>query len=458
MLLNQSGELRLTAQEQQELLALAERIIDSGALGKSKVYCRILRYLVNCAIEGSSPKETSIAIDVLERDTDFDISRDSIVRVHMYQLRNKLKKYFTEYGAEEQFHLSIPKGQYGIAVEAGPGMDIGDLFAEPVVAEPLSSSHIPILPAGKPRPAIATLLALALLVLLSVTLNLYLLLGPARPPEPVAEPAPVDPFTRFGFWANMFDNDLPILILVGDYYIFGERDTSGEVSRMVRDFEINSRADFSQRTDESPAFATHYVNLNLSYVPTGVAVALAELLPFLYSHTDDVQIKVISELDTTDLVSNHIIYLGLFSGLAQLHDLMFAASGLYIGATYDELHALENGAYYLSSYNTTDAGGGFRDYGILSAFTAPRGNQFIMLTGMRDAGLLNTVEQAINLDNLAALQESLQMTPDTLSAFEALYEVAGLQNTKFTTQLIHAQSLDSAIIWEARLVHRHPKR
>src|SRR5690606_2357067 len=97
MLVTQTGEIQLTQREKKELLALADRIIESGVLGKSKVYSRILRYLVDCTVQGTSAKETSIATDVLERAADFDISRDSIVRVYIYQLRNKLGKYFEQF-------------------------------------------------------------------------------------------------------------------------------------------------------------------------------------------------------------------------------------------------------------------------------------------------------------------------------------------------------------------------
>src|SRR5690606_18581089 len=86
---------------EEELRALVERIIDSGALGRSRTYANILRYLAECSISGTSPKEMSIALDVLGRDADFDISRDSVVRVNVHHLRNKLSKYFERHGERE---------------------------------------------------------------------------------------------------------------------------------------------------------------------------------------------------------------------------------------------------------------------------------------------------------------------------------------------------------------------
>ncbi|MGE4630161.1 MAG: helix-turn-helix domain-containing protein [Pseudohongiellaceae bacterium] len=94
----------------EDLFALSERIITSGALGRSKNYRALLQYLVQCSIEGKSPKELEIAIDVLGRNNDFDVSVDSTVRVYVHQLRKKLDAYFEKQGAEEDYRIVVPKG------------------------------------------------------------------------------------------------------------------------------------------------------------------------------------------------------------------------------------------------------------------------------------------------------------------------------------------------------------
>lgn len=61
----------------EELRALCDRIIKSGELGRSKTYAAILEYLAECAITGTNPKEVAIAMDVLGREADFDVGKDS---------------------------------------------------------------------------------------------------------------------------------------------------------------------------------------------------------------------------------------------------------------------------------------------------------------------------------------------------------------------------------------------
>ena len=53
-------------------------------------------------------------------------------------------------------------------------------------------------------------------------------------------------------WQAFLDDDLPILLVIGDYYIFGETDAAGNVMRMVREFDINSRDDLARLQSEDP--------------------------------------------------------------------------------------------------------------------------------------------------------------------------------------------------------------
>src|SRR5690606_1062674 len=89
----------------EDLRALCDRIVKSGELGRSKTYAAILEYLASCAIGGTNPKEVAIAMDVLGREADFDVGKDSIVRVHVYHLRNKLSAYYARGGATEKWRI-----------------------------------------------------------------------------------------------------------------------------------------------------------------------------------------------------------------------------------------------------------------------------------------------------------------------------------------------------------------
>jgi len=414
----------------EELRELCGRIIRSGELGRSRTYAAILEYLAECAIKGTNPKEVAIAMDVLGRETDFDVGKDSIVRVHLYHLRSKLNTYFARQGSTEKWRLDIPKGQYMLV----PTLNEQPL---PAAAEPALGIT------GRPlhRRSLTPVLATLAIVLL----GLNLLKGP------VEDTGPANPFEETGLWQPMLDDALPVLVLVGDYYIMGELDASGTVSRMVREFSINSSRDLAARQNNGRD--GNYFNLDLSYTPTSTANALLQVLRVFGGDTRRVSVKMMSELNTTDLVGNHVIYLGYLSGLQNLADLMFAASGLSVGLTYDELIGLDDDVQYTSSSGLSIGENSYRDYGMLSTFPAPGGTQYVLLAGMRDEGLVNLAEEVTSMEELRALETALGITdPAADKAYEALYEVLGYDGTNFDARLVYSQTLDTKVVWETRLM------
>jgi hypothetical protein len=220
---------------------------------------------------------------------------------------------------------------------------------------------------------------------------------------------------------------------------------------MVREFDINSRQDL--QSIQAAGGGTEYFNLDLSYTPTSIAPALAQVLRVFGNDMNRVTVKMISEFDTKDLVGNHIVYLGYLSGLQNLTDLMFAASGLSIGMTYDELINLDSNTSYTSSSGLSTGENAYRDYGMLSTFPGRSGNQFVLIAGMRDEGLINLSEEVTDLDSLRMLEETVAAGESSGdSAFEALYEVLGYDNTNFDASLVYSHALDTDIVWETRLV------
>jgi hypothetical protein len=403
----------------EELQALVQRIIKSGELGRSRTYSDILNYLADCAVSGNTPKEVAIAIDVLGRENDFDVGKDSIVRVHIYHLRNKLKAYFSKYGRQEKYHLDIPKGQY--ILTAIPANE-----ADGEQAASISSRR---------REAMTPWLA-ALAVLL-LFLNLVFQL------EDDSAEVPDSPFVLLSPWKEMLDDTSPILILVGDYFIFGEMNAQGDVDRLVREFDVNSSEDLNLLQDGSVAGSELYYDLGLNYIPSSTAFALSRLItgPLQNIDSNRLNVKLISDYSTADLANNHIVYLGYLSGLQELYALMFAGSSLEIGDTYDELSNLQNGEYYISNSGLSGPDA-FKDYSLLVSFPSPSGHQISMISGMRDESLINIAQQASDPQVLSQIEQNLEQVGDESIHFEALFEVFGFDNTNFNSRLIYTYKRD----------------
>ena len=412
-----------------DLNALCRRIIGSGMLGRSKNYAAMLSYLVQCSIAGNTPKELELAIDVLGRGDDFDVSVDSAVRVYMHQLRKKLDSYYEIHEQDAQYRIVIPKGSYTLA------------------AAPLSKAYPDVTGLQSVRRYFSVSNGLLAGVIILLAANLLVMFTgedvESRQGYQVAAQHPV--------WESVLDDEQPILLVMGDYYIFGELNANGNIARMVREFNVNSRNDLEELQFSDIERAENYLDLDLSYMPEGSAFALAKILPILQESGKPVNITMMSDLTTADIRSNHIVYIGYLSALEKLADMVFAGSGLRIGRSYDELFNIKTAEYYTSDAGLPEAGEPFRDYGMFSTFPASTDTQVILISGMRDAGLMHTAQALADSDILDDLVVAIDSdTDEAVAGFEALFEVYGIDRLNFDANLIYANQLNLSKIWENR--------
>jgi len=91
-----------------------ERVLASGVFDRAPSLAQVLAYVCGKSFEGTAGeiKEYSIAIDALGRSPEFDQKKDSIVRVQVHRLRERLAEYYAKDGADHPIHIVIPQGQY----------------------------------------------------------------------------------------------------------------------------------------------------------------------------------------------------------------------------------------------------------------------------------------------------------------------------------------------------------
>ena len=402
---------------------MCQRIISSGILGRSKHYGALLQYLVSCSGQNRQPKEIELATDVLGKADDYDVSADSSVRVYVHQLRKKLNAYYDQNELDAAYKLVIPKGSYSLAAIA----------TTPIVKSSAFSLA---------RFGVSNSLLFAGVVLLSA--NLLYMFGQrseaSRPPSQFAAAHPV--------WETVLGDDQPILLVMGDYYIFGELNANGNVARMVREFNVNSRSDLEDLQFSDIEHTENYLDLDLSYMPEGSAYALAKVVPLLQNSGKSVNITMMSDLTSADIRSNHIVYIGYISALDKLTSMTFAGSGLRIGRSYDELFNTKTAEYYTSDAGLPEEGDPFRDYGMFATFPASIDTQVVLISGMRDAGLMHTAQAVSNTLALDELVVSIDSdTDEALASFEALYEVFGVDRLNFDANLVYSNLLDAKQIW-----------
>lgn len=406
------------------------KIIDSGRLGRSAVYLRLLSYLALCTSEGRNAKEIEIAADVFDKGSEFDSNQDSLVRVYIHNLRQKLNNYYAAQPKSDNPRLSIPKGEYRLEVKSP------------------STDHIAI-SSLQLRPTHIWLAAVATLLIVNV-FAIYFYRSANESDSKYASIA------RSPIWTGVLQEDNPLLIVVGDYYIFAELDTDGNITRMIREFDINSSADLGQLLSFDPNRPNDYIDLNLTYLPQGTASALKDLLRVVYTSAKKVKVIPSSELRAHDLKSNDILYVGYISALGVLEDFVFSESSLRIGETYDEILHKETGSYYRSTAGMPGQNS-YRDFGLISTFPGPGDNQIMIVAGTRDSGLMQTAQVLVSGADVQALEAALDDDNAKLrSSFEALFEVTGFDRMNLNAKLIHTSKLEYRQIWSTDFVYQNP--
>ncbi|MGC3982555.1 MAG: hypothetical protein QM808_15005 [Steroidobacteraceae bacterium] len=425
----------------QQLLQHAERIRGSGALGRSELLLRLFNFFVECAVTQRVPKEIEVALDVFGKKVDFDVAQDAVVRVYIYKLRRKLDEYYAGPGIDETARLVMPRGEYRLELQERQPAEVSVITeVEPEDEDPVLTSEAEVeleslvanAAASQPPRWRSWLITTAILLAVNLGVLLLIMLRPSSQDSAALRAVRSNPI-----WAGMLDDNLPIYIAVGDYYIFGELDESSmEVQRLVREFNINSPTDLETHLKNNPDQVGRYMDMSLQYLPTSTAFALRNLMPILEPNNKSArQVQVILASDLTPAMarSAHIVYVGLISGMSFLRQLVFDGSRFAIGNSYDELVDLQTKKRYISQAGEiADARATYTDYAYFSARTGVDGNEIVILAGARDVGLLHVAEVATQNTSLAELNAQAGISND----FEALYSVQALQRSNLGGRLL----------------------
>ncbi|MBS1799499.1 MAG: hypothetical protein JSS95_06695 [Acidobacteria bacterium] len=92
-----------------------QRILQSVSFRNSVTLQQLLRFLAARTLQGSQKeplKEYTIGVEAFGRAEDFDPKTDTIVRVQIHRLRQKLKEYYDSEGSRDLIYIEIPKGDY----------------------------------------------------------------------------------------------------------------------------------------------------------------------------------------------------------------------------------------------------------------------------------------------------------------------------------------------------------
>jgi len=425
------------------LESLAADVRAHHALGRSPTLRRLFDVLVEQSLAGRAPKGVEMAEAVLGPRASFDASADTSVRVYAHRLRKKLDDYYGAASRAGEPRLSLCRGEYRLVVEPpgtaddAPAVDSATPEALQTRAPPAQTDSDKRLFGIRRR---SVWLAMAALVLVN---------GAGWSAVLMRSTASVPPARSLPPWSLLAASKLPTIIVLGDYYIFGDTDKTMEVKRLIRDFTINSRLDLDQFLMNHPEMMERYTDVDLHYLPVSAAPALQSLLPLIAPPSAGLprpRIVLASDVTPEVLKHNNVVYIGYLSGLNVLRDPVFAGSRFRPGSTYDELVDTVTHKQYVSDAGSDMPGeAASLDYGYVSTFPGPTGGRIIVIAGTRDIALMETAETVASKPELQAVVAKVAGA----NAFEALFRVEGIQRTNLTGRLLVAAPLNASAMWSS---------
>lgn len=127
-----------------------QRIIQSKVFRTSEVHRNLLHYLAEKSLSGTADnlKEYTVGLDVFAKPASYDPRQESVVRMHMARLRQKLAEYYRTEGVGDPVIVDVPKGGFRVTFEQ---REISPLVAAAVaeeVAPPEASRHAKVILRG----------------------------------------------------------------------------------------------------------------------------------------------------------------------------------------------------------------------------------------------------------------------------------------------------------------------
>src|SRR5665213_82021 len=99
-----------------------QRIIQSKAFRTSEIHRNLLSYLAEKSLSGTAGglKEYTVGLDVFAKPASYDPRQESVVRMHVARLRQKLGEYYRTEGIDDPVIVEIPKGAFKVTFDAKP--------------------------------------------------------------------------------------------------------------------------------------------------------------------------------------------------------------------------------------------------------------------------------------------------------------------------------------------------
>lgn len=417
-----------------ECQAQVERILQSRIFRSSEVIRRLFEYLAGKSLLGESDslKEYTIALDALGKPESFDPRHESVVRMHLVRLRQKLAEYYSTEGAAEPIVIDIPKGGFKVRFEPRTV----NFPAAPAPAEPVTAF---------PKRTWARrdiVFAAALAVTLAATLVLLVEFGRTRRAEAGAAAAWTPALREL--WNPLLSPDRRLVVAVATPLFvkvpgfgFLRESSVNDWDDVQSSKKLNSMEDALRAGISEPSY---------SYTEAGTATAAFMLGQFLAPRKQAVKVTRANVLSWSEIAESNVIFLGSAAGVHQTGDLPVGVSLQLEPTGIRNLQPKQGEPVFVADRPAQNGAEGGESYALISRLPAMNGpGAILMLSGNQTASVVSGVQAFTNPDVAQMLASHLRSASGTIPKyFQVVLRVKAMDDVPVKIEYLFHHELNSA--------------
>ncbi len=390
---------------------LLEKILASGEFNTSHIYGRYLKYLIDSSLENKSLKETTIAIEFFEKDSEFNPAEDTIVRSHTYNLRKKLEKYYFTEGKSDKYRIRIPKGHYRV-----------DIIP---YTENNPSANYYLKKALKNYQFLLIFILLVAIIFLSIK-NFSL-------SEQLEKHKLIDPDDYI--WKEYLQSELPILITPGDHFMYNMYIDEFKRELNIRDVRVNSEEDLD-------SLKSKYKNMTLQqtaepYFPYHSIWSLPPIYSTLLSENQYPILRKSSSITAQMLGEYNIIFIGSIKTLYALKYTIANSNFRYEIAPHKVYYKLPQETEEKEYSTNLHSSGPNEDLILALKIPGPNGNFIFIIASYHSLGAPEIANYLTHPENRTELDDRLRKQDGSYPTyFEVLFRVVGIDKTAYSMEIL----------------------
>jgi hypothetical protein len=179
-----------------------QRIVQSKAFRTSEVHRNLLQYLAEKSLSGTADgvKEYTVGLDVFGKPASYDPRQESVVRMHVGRLRQKLAEYYRSEGVDDPILVDVPKGGFKVTFETREIPPDGIAAAAEETPQRGASLRVEII------------LGALLVIAAACALIFWIQLRRPKPAAAVAEPATYGSAEIQQLWEPLLATNRPLMV------------------------------------------------------------------------------------------------------------------------------------------------------------------------------------------------------------------------------------------------------